>query len=231
MPLLPNRSARAYAFHVMRRIGTSFLMLGIGIVAINAVGCAHAPDPVAFDNRVFYHYYDANADPSAFEKRYPPLDLEERTPNPEYLGVEVLGSTIRLSRPRNWVMRTASNQPTERFIEYISPNQYVFAIYERVDSPLDLWRDVMGRYEGAAKESGAELLGARIPVATWNAQGRGYVVRRFIPGAKAPFRNMAREYILRSEHRVVLMQIVYPTETIQPVNDELMRAVQTLEVL
>lgn len=206
-------------------------MKRLGLLAIFLLGCAHEQDPIAFQNRVFYHYYDADADPSLFEKRYPPLDLEEKNPNPEYIGVSVLGSTVHLSRPRNWVMRAASNQPAERFIEYVSPNQYVFAIYERVDSPEDLWRDVMGRYEEAAKASGAELLGARIPVATWGNQGRGYLVRRFVPGAKAPYRNMAREYILRSDHRVVLMQIVYPTETIAPVNDELMRVVDTLEVL
>ena len=204
--------------------------LGLAL-ALVSLGCTHQQDPIAFQNKVFYHYYDADADPSAFEKRFPPLDLEEKSPNPEYIGVSILGSTVHLSRPRNWVMRAASNQPAERFIEYISPNQYVFAIYERVDSPEDLWRDVLGRYEGAAKESGAELLGARIPVATWNTQGRGYLVRRFVPGAKAPYRNMSREYILRSDHRVVLMQIVYPTETIAPVNDELMRVVETLEVL
>ena len=213
----------------MRRVGASLFLLGL--LGLLVSGCAHAPDPIAFENRVFYHYSDADADPSAFEKRYPPLDLEEKTPNPEYIGVAVLGSTIRLSRPRNWVLRTASNQHAERFVEYISPNQYVFAIYERVDSPLDLWRDVMGRYEETTKASGADFLGSRVPVATWNAQGRGYLVQRFVPGAKAPFRNMSREYLLRSENRVVLMQIVYPTESIAPLNDELMRAVQTLEVL
>jgi hypothetical protein len=213
----------------MRRLGA---WLAIGVVAAAAAsGCAHAPDPSAFANRVFYHYADPSADPSAFEKRYPPLDLEEKAPNPEYIGVAVLGSTVRLSRPRNWVLRTASNQPAERFVEYVSPNQYVFGIYERVDSPEDLWRDVMGRYEESAKESGAELIGARVPVATWNAQGRAYLLRRLVPGAKAPYRNMSREYLLRSQHRVVLMQIVYPTESIAPVNEELMRVVERLEVL
>jgi hypothetical protein len=212
----------------MKRLGLAAIA-----TAILGIGCAHHPDPVAFENRVFYHYSDADADPSAFEKRYPPLDLEERpnNPNPEYLGVAVLGSTVRISRPKNWVLRAASNQPAARFIEYISPNQYVFSIYERVDSPEELWRDVMKRYEESAKKSGAELLGSRIPVATWNAQGRGYLVRRFVAGAKAPYRNMSREYLLRSDHRVVLMQIVYPTETIAPVNDELMRTVETLQVL
>jgi hypothetical protein len=211
---------------------TSFVLTCAGaLFALACPGCgAHVPDPVAFQNKVFYHYYDPDADPGAFEKRYPPLDLQERQPNPEYIGVSIIGDTIHLSRPKNWVLRTASNKPTERMIEYVSPNQYVFSIYERVDSPLDLWRDVMARYEGAATAEGAELLGSRIPVATWNTQGRGYTVRRFVPGAKRPYRNMSREYLLRSEHRIVLMQIVYPTETIQPVTSELLRVVQTLEM-
>ena len=212
----------------MRWFGSSLLVLG---AVIAALGCAHSPDPITYRNRIFYHYADPNADPDAFEQKYPPLDLAEKDPNPEYVGVSLLGATIHLSKPKNWVMRTASNAPAERYVEYISPNQYVFAIYERVDSPEDLWRDVEQRYEEAAVASGAELIGARVPVATWNAQGRSYLLRRFVEGAKSPYRNMSREYILRSDHRVVLMQIVYPTETIRPVNEELMRVVQTLEVL
>lgn len=212
----------------MRRLGC---VLAAAVLALSAWGCGHRPDPIAFKNRVFYHYADPNADPSAFEQRYPPLDLAEKEPNPEYIGVSLLEKTIHLSRPKNWVMRTASNMPAERYVEYISPNQYVFAIYERVDSPEDLWRDVLGRYEAEQQSSGAELLGGRVPVATWNAQGRSYLVRRFVEGAKSPYRNMAREYILRSDHRVVLMQIVYPTESIRPLHEELMRVVQTLEVL
>ena len=188
------------------------------------------PDPVAFENRVFYHYSDLNADPSPFEQRYPPLDLGERAPNPEYIGVSVIGANIHLSRPKNWVIRTASNKPEERFIEYVSPNEYIFAIYERVDSPEDLWRDIMARYEEDAKTSGAELLGARVPVSTWNAQGRAYVVRRHVPAAKAPFVNVSREYLARSDHRVVLIQVVHQTATLAPVSDELLRAIETLEI-
>lgn len=209
-----------------RWIGASLLVAS----GLFGTGCRSAPDPIAFQNRVFYHYADLDADPSLFEQRYPPLDYAEEVPNPEYVGYSVIGRSIHISRPKNWVLRRASNKPEERFIEYISPNQYVFAIYERVDSPLDLWREVMGRYEEDAKNDGAELLGSRVPVATWNAQGRAYLVRRFVPGAKAPYRNFSREYLLRSDHRIVLVQVVYPTETIQPLNDELMRVFTTLEV-
>jgi hypothetical protein len=205
--------------------------LSLGALLVPLAGCARqVPEPLAFQNKVFYHYYDVDADPSLFEKRYPPLDLAQEAPNPEYLGVSLIGQSIHLSRPKNWVLRTASNKPEERFIEYISPNQYIFSIYERVDSPEDLWREVMGRYEADAKTHGADLLGTRVPISTFNAQGRAYLVRRLIPGAKAPYRNMSREYLLRSDHRIVLVQIVYPTETIMPISDELLRTIKTLEL-
>ena len=196
-----------------------------------ATGCgAHTPDPIAFQNRVFYNYDDPGADLSAFEQRYPPLDLAEQTPNPEYMGVSVIGANIHLSRPKNWVVRTASNQPQERYIEYVSPNEYVFSIYERVDSPEDVWREVMARYEDQVKGDGAELLGQRVPVSTWNAQGRAYVVRRQVKAAKSPFISVSREYLARSDHRIVLVQIVHQTATLKPVSDELLRVIQTLEI-
>jgi len=195
------------------------------------MGCgAHTPDPIAFQNRVFYNYDDPNADVTAFEQRYPPLDLGEQAPNPEYIGVSVIGTNIHLSRPKNWVVRTASNKEQERYIEYVSPNEYVFSIYERVDSPTDVWREVMGRYEGTVKGDGAELLGQRVPVSTWNAQGRAYVVRRQVKAAKSPFISVSREYLARSDHRVVLVQILHQTATLKPVSDELLRVIATLEI-
>jgi hypothetical protein len=198
--------------------------------AAAGVGCAHGPDPIAFENRVFYNWDDPSADPAPFEQRYPPLDLAEAAPNPEYIGVSVIGANIHLSRPRNWVMRTASNKPEERYIEYVSPNEYLFSIYERVDSPEDLWRDVMARYEDGVKADGAELLGSRVPVSTWNAQGRAYVVRRQVKAAKSPFISVSREFLARSDHRIVLVQIVHQTATLKPVSDELLRVIATLEI-
>jgi hypothetical protein len=208
------------------------LALAAGALALMNGGCggAHTPDPIAFTNRVFYNYDDPNADLAAFEQRYPPLDLAEQAPNPEYIGVSVIGANIHLSRPKNWVVRTASNKETERYIEYVSPNEYIFSIYERVDSPSDPWREVMGRYEDAVKGDGAELLGSRVPVSTWNAQGRAYVVRRQVKASKSPFISVSREYLARSDHRIVLVQVVHQTATLKPVSDELLRVVQTLEI-
>lgn len=195
------------------------------------LGCRGAPEPIAFENRVFYHYDDPNAaELSLFEQRYPPLDLGERAPNPEYWGVTVLTGAVHISRPKNWILRTASLKPEERFVEYVSPNEYLFSIYERVDSPEDVWRDILKRYEDDAKKDGAEILGGRVPLATWNAQGRAYLVRRRIKAAKAPFMTTAHEFLARSDHRVVLVQVVHQTQSIAPLSDELLRVVQTLHV-
>jgi len=205
-------------------------LVSLTVAAAALLACSGGPEPVAFTNHVFYQYDDPNATVLPFEQRYPPLDLAERAPNPEYIGVTVIGSAIHLSRPRNWVIRSASNQAEQRYIQYISPNEYVFSIYERVDSPDDLWLDVMNRYEEQVRADGAEFLGARVPVSTWNAQGRAYVVRRAVRAAKAPFISLSREFLARSEHRVVLVQIVHQTSTLEPVSDELLRVIQTLEV-
>jgi hypothetical protein len=205
-------------------------LVALVLGALTLAGCGAGPDQVAFTNRVFYHYDDPFADIAPFEQRYPPLDLTEQTPNPEYLGVTVIGGSIHLSRPKNWIIRTASNKPEERYIEYVSPNEYIFSIYERVDSPEDVWREVMSRYEQAVGAEGGELLGARVPVSTWNAQGRAYVVRRQVKAAKSPYINVSREFLARSDHRVVLVQIVHQTSTLKPVSDELLRVVATMEI-
>ena len=197
-----------------------------------SVACGGGPAPVAFENRTFYNYgFGAGgADVSAFEKPYPPLDLAEKAPNPQYIGVSIIGEHVHISRPRNWIIRSAGNQIGARYIEYVSPNEYIFAVYERQDDPSDLWRDILGRYEEDVKKVGAELVGERVPVATWNAQGRAYVVRRPVAAAKQPFISMSRELLLRSEARVVLVQIVHQGSSLEPVSDELYRTVQTLQV-
>lgn len=196
------------------------------------LGCASGPEKVAFENRVFYQYDTLNPAQAAksLETHYAPLDKSESPPLPEYTGVSVLEDAVRISRPRDWVIRAGSAQPEHRYIEYVSPNEYVVAVYELVESPLDLWRDVMGRYEEQAKKSGADLLGQRIPMATDNAQGRGYFVRRPVAAAKGPLVNYSNEYLLRGEHRIVLLQIVHHGESLGPVDAELRRVVETLQV-
>src|SRR5262245_4221701 len=103
-------------------------------------GCGGAPESAA-KNRTFYDWSVASGGASAgqFEQRYPRLDFGEKPPNPEYIGVTIVRQGVHLSRPRNWMIREASNEPGRSFIQYTSPKAYSFGIYERPDSPTDLW--------------------------------------------------------------------------------------------
>jgi hypothetical protein len=201
-------------------------------LACSLSACGGTPEKVAFQNKVFYQYDTLNPAQAAksLESHYPPLDKSQSAPLPEYMGVSVLGDAVHISRPRDWVIRAGSVESEHRYIEYVSPNEYMVAVYELVESPLDVWREVMGRYEDQAKKAGAELLGQRIPMATANAQGRGYFVRRPVAAAKGPLINYSNEYILRGEHRIVLLQIVHHEASLAPMDAELRRVVETLEV-
>ena len=205
--------------------------LAVALLALGASGCASAPEPVAFQNKVFYQY-DTNGQSQlkTYEAHYPPLDKTKAAPLPEYMGVSVLGETVHLSRPRDWVIRAASSQLEHRYIEYVSPNEYMVAIYETVESPLDPWLEILTRYENQAKSAGADFLGQRIPMATVTSQGRGYLVRRPVAAAKAPLLNYANEYLIRSDNRIVLLQIVHHDRSLTPMDAELRRVVETLEV-
>jgi hypothetical protein len=209
------------------------LVLGTTLLACAAAlsGCAHGPEPVALQNKVFYQYDANNASQAKeLESAYPSLDKADQPPLPRYVGVSVLGDAVRLSRPRDWVIRAGSMQAEHRYIEYVSPNEYMVTVYELVESPLDPWTGILARYEEEGSKSGADFVGKHIPMATWNAQGRGYVVRRAVPAAKAPLVNYANEYILRSDRRLVLLQIVHHDENIAPLQDELRRVVETFQV-
>jgi hypothetical protein len=207
---------------------TALLLLGLGFLA----GCGGAPDAAA-KNRTFYDWSVASAGSSAgqFEQRYPPLDFAEKQPNPEYLGVSVVRGGVHLSRPKTWMVREASNDPGHSYIQYISPQAYSFGIYERPDSSSDMWRDVLNRYEDDVSSSGAKVVGKRVPVATAIGQGRAYTIERNVEAAKRPFISHSREIVLRGEHRVVIIQIVQQADNLSAVDQELMRVINTLEVL
>jgi hypothetical protein len=194
--------------------------------------CTSGPEHVAFENRVFYQYDTLNPAVAAksLEAPYPPLDKAAAAPLPEYVGISLMDGVVHVSRPRDWVIRAGSTNREHRYVEYVSPNEYLVAIYELVESPLDPWHDIMDRYEDQAKKAGAELLGQRIPMATVNSQGRGYLVRRAVPAAKGPMINFSNEYLLRSDQRIVLLQIVHHDEKLAPMDAELRRVVETLEV-
>ena len=196
------------------------------------VGCGGGVAAIAEKNRVFYAYDSASAEMQAdFEQLYPPLHKKGQAKELDYLGVTVLNGRVHLSRPSDWILRTAANEPGRRHVSYISPRQSVFALYEWPDRPDAPWRDVMAHYEDAAKASHAELLETRVPMATWNGQGRAYIVRRRVPAAKVPYVNMSMEFLLRAENRIVLIQIVHQGESMAQDSDEFMRVVQTLELL
>lgn len=196
----------------------------VGLLALT--GCKKA-NTAGADNRTFYQNDDLVAKGGGIERPYPPLDLK----GPEaYMGVAVLEGSVRLSRPVGWTIRRVSTAPDHRFIEYASPHQYVFGIYERRDDAGDDWKDILGRYEEDAKTSGAEQLGGRVPVATHNAQGREYVMKRTVRGQKAPYTNVSHEVVLRGEHHVDLVEIVHQGETLEGVTQELLRVMETLEV-
>ncbi|MBN2194445.1 MAG: hypothetical protein JW751_16630 [Polyangiaceae bacterium] len=195
-------------------------------------GCKSIPVPEAFENRVFYEYGDISAQQLAeYERPYPPLDHDQEPPSVSFIGVQVLGGTVRFSRPTSWVIRNASNEPAKRFIEYVSPSQLVFTISEQVESPEEPWSFILDRYQAAAEKAGAKIESEPFPNATWNAQARGFRVRRYVRAPKAPFETACLEYIVRSDNRVLLVQIVHQDQTVKPVQDEVMRAFTSMQVL
>jgi hypothetical protein len=195
------------------------------------VGCGGAPDTAA-RNRTFYDWtVGTGATAAQFEQRYPPLDFAEKQPNPEYIGVAIVRGGVRLSRPKEWMIREASNEPARAYIQYTSPRAYSFGIYERPDSPSDVWRDILTRYEDDVASVGAKAVGRRIPVATWRGQGRAYSIERKVEAAKRPLISRSREIVVRGDHRVVIVQIVHDGEDLSAIDAELARVVGTLEVL
>jgi hypothetical protein len=202
------------------------------LLALAAAGCASGPPHTALENKTFYEYDDDRPTASAralFETPYPALNRGEGSS--AYVGVALLGGTVRLSRPIGWTIRRASLAPERRFIEYVSPRGYLVALYERGDGAGDAWRDVLGRYEEDAKAKGVEFSGRSIPVATRGAQGREYVARRVVKGKSAPYVNTSREILLRGNRRVDLLEIVQEGEFLPQMESELLPVMDTLEVL
>jgi hypothetical protein len=197
---------------------------------LTACGGGGGIDSVAEKNKTFYAYDTASKDlVDLFEQAYPPLDLKaEKADAVEYRGVSVLAGHIHVSRPTEWVLRKASNEPGRRFVQYVSPKEYVFAVYEWPDHPDAPWREVINRYEDAAKASRAELIEERVPMATWNAQARAYVVKRRVLSAKAPWENESLELLARNDNRIILVQIVHQTDGMPDLSGELRRVIDTL---
>jgi hypothetical protein len=206
------------------------LRAAIPLLALAVGACATGDPVVAQRNAVFYAWDSTGArSRTEHERPYPPLDLK-RAEGTGFTGVEVLEGAVRLSRPDNWVIRAASGAPSARYIQYVSPNEYVFSVYERRESPDALWPEVLARYEKDLADAKAQIVQKAVPVATWNAQGRAYLVSRKVPAAKGPFVNLSREVLARAQRRVVLVQVVHPTSGLEPLSDELSRVMETLQV-
>ena len=199
-------------------------------LAVSACGGAGEP-PV---RRTVFDPTAANVAPvdvtssavSDLETAYPPLDRAETPGGFPWVGVTVVRGGVRLSRPSRWTIRDAGVDPGHAYIQYVSPNAYSFAIYERSDAPTDLWRDVEQRYEDDVAAAGAKVVGKRVPVATAGNQGRAYTIER-----KTPLPSRSREFLVRSDHRVVLVQIVSQDQDLSRLSGEILEVMSHLEVL
>jgi hypothetical protein len=195
-------------------------------------GCAGRPDPIAYQNQVFYDQDSGTAQSlaTALERPFPALDGESNGNRP-HQGVEVVFGLARLSRPLDWSIRAGSARSEQRFIEYVSPRQTLFSIYERLESPKEPWSVILNRYLDETKKQGGIVLGKAVPVALGNTQARAFDVQRAIPAGKEPFVSYSREYLARGKHRVVLVQVVRPRDDWGTSQAEMLRVLDSLELL
>jgi len=193
-------------------------------------GAAATSNADATKNRTFYDWSLGDGS-QAFEHAYPRLNWPEKTQSPRFIGVSVLKDQVYFSRPSNWRIRNASNRPGEPYIQYISPNAYSFAIYQRRDPPDDPWQAIIDRYTADVESVGAKIVGRLVPMATSNGQGRAFTVERSVEAAKRPLEGTSREIVLRSGKMVVLVQIVHQEQNLEAVDDELLRAVATIHLM
>lgn len=201
-------------------------------------GCG-SPDPAATRKTVFdpgamaaAAPVDVSPESAPLEQPYPPFDREGVAGQAKWVGVSVLHGGVRFSRPSRWIVRDAAVDPGRSYIAYVSPTgAYAFGIYERSDAPTDLWKDIERRYENDVASAGAKLLGQRIPVATDTNQGRAYTVSRKVESGKASLTSRSREVLLRSDHRVVLVQIVAQDDAAGRLGAELLEVLRHIEVL
>lgn len=200
----------------------------LGALSLATVGCGGSPTAPQRDDVFYLHGSGVIDKNQSFEAYYPKLNADETDRLPRRVGVGVLEGDVRLSRPIDWYVRDADNTAGQRFISYQSPRQFLFSIYERVDHPEDSWPDIEKRYEEDCEKQGAEILARRMPVATSNAQARTYIVKTRVP-AKPAFHSYAHEIIVRSDRRILLVQVVHG-ENIESVADEMGSALRSMIV-
>lgn len=164
----------------------------------------------------------------ALERPLPTLDVVASGASDPLVGVSVLNDGVRFSRPVGWTIRDASDEAGHRFIRYVSPHAYSFAIYETNDGPTDSWHDILERYEVDVAAAGAKAVGRRIAVATNTNQGRAYTIERKVEAMKTSSRS--REIVLRGDHRVVLVQVVTEDDGLPRIGGEVLDVLKRLEV-
>jgi len=205
-----------------------YASLALALAASVATGCGGSPTAPKGDE-VFYLHGGGVIDKNrSWEVYYPKLDRPSTPRVSRMVGVAVLDGDVHFARPVDWTLRDADYTPEHRFISYQSPRQFTFSIYERVDPDRDTWTDVERRYEEEVGKQGAKILASRIPVGTANAQGRSYILESTIK-TRPEFKGLATEILLRSDRRVLLVQVVHPGN-LEPLADEVAAALSTMVV-
>ena len=199
----------------------------IAALVSSACGGSQAPARTVFDPTVQGTNIVAVGS-VALERRQPAFDVAASKTSGPLVGVSVLNGAVLFSRPAGWMIRDASDEAEHRFVRYVSPRAYSFAIYETNDAPGDSWRDILERYEVDVAAAGAKAIGQRIAVATNANQGRAYTIERKVEAVQA--RSHSREILLRGDRKVVLVQIVTDEDSLSRVSDELVEVLKRLEV-
>jgi hypothetical protein len=204
------------------------LLTGLAGLALVSVGCGGSPSAPAQD-QIFYLHGGGVVDKNkSWESYFPRFDHDKTDRLPRVVGVGVLDGDVRFARPTDWTIRDADYTPEHRFIAYQSPRQFTFSIFERVDPSEDPWPSVEKRYEKETREQGSDILAARVPTATANAQGREYLLHTRVR-AKPDFEGYATEILVRSGQRVLLVQIVH-RQDIESIADEVTAALDSMVV-
>ncbi|MEY4548203.1 MAG: hypothetical protein RL685_4398 [Pseudomonadota bacterium] len=207
-----------------RNRGRGWLHCGLTLV----LGCASAQPPAS--NRTFYDWSLGDRAASDFEQPRQTLDWPANQSAPDFVGVEVLQGAVRFSRPKNWLMRNASNQPEAAYVHYVSPNAYSFVIYQRPFAAGQSWPALCASYEAELQAAGGKVVGHDIPIATSRGQGRAYSIDTTFKSSSGPLISHSREMLLRGQRRAVLVQIVHQEQDLAEDDLELLRAIGTLEV-
>lgn len=210
-----------------RRPPPAPLLAALAALAALAMGCGGSPTAPAQDQVFYLHGGSGVVDKNAsWETYFKPLDATATERTPRIVGVGVLNGDVRLGRPIDWYVRSADYTPQRRHISYQSPRQFLFSIYERVDSPEDTWTDVERRYEADVAAEGSQILAGRMPVGTANMQGRAYVLKTRVP-ARPEYQNYAHEVLIRGEHRLMLVQVIHG-ESVESIEDEISAVLKSI---